>query len=110
MHAFDVLGDPVRRRLLELLRDGEQAAGTLGQQVTAEFGISQPAVSQHLRVLRDGGLARVRAVGNRRLYALEAAPLQEVDAWLEPYRALWAHRLDAFDTEIRRGRRDRSTR
>lgn len=109
MHALDVLGDPVRRRLVELLRDGEQPAGTLGEQVTAEFGISQPAVSQHLRVLRDAGFARVRAVGNRRLYALEPAPLQEVDAWLEPYRASWAHRLDALDTEIRRGRRDRST-
>ncbi|SDT30931.1 DNA-binding transcriptional regulator, ArsR family [Friedmanniella luteola] len=109
VHALDVLGDPVRRRLVELLRDGEQPAGVLGHQVTAEFGISQPAVSQHLRVLRDTGFARVRAVGNRRLYALEPAPLQQVDAWLEPYRAHWAHRLDALDTEIRRGRRDRST-
>ncbi|GAA1849656.1 ArsR/SmtB family transcription factor [Microlunatus capsulatus] len=109
MHALDVLGDPVRRRLLELLRDGEQAAGELGGRVGEEFGISQPAVSQHLRVLREAGLARVRAVGNRRLYVLEPAPLQEVDAWLEPYRAHWAHRLDALDTEIRRGRRDRST-
>ena len=109
MHALDVLGDPVRRRLLELLRDGEQAAGELGGRVGEEFGISQPAVSQHLRVLREAGLARVRAVGNRRLYVLEPTPLQEVDAWLEPYRAHWAHRLDALDTEIRRGRRDRST-
>ena len=109
MHALDVLGDPVRRRLVELLRDGEQPAGAVGGQVTAEFGISQPAVSQHLRVLRDAGFARVRAAGNRRLYALEPAPLQEVDAWLEPYRAHWANRLDALDTEIRRGRRDRST-
>ena len=109
MHAFDVLGDPVRRRLVELLREGEQPAGVLGARVTAEFGISQPAVSQHLRVLRDAGFARARAVGNRRLYALEPAPLQEVDAWLEPYRVHWAQRLDALDTEIRRGRRDRST-
>ncbi len=109
MHALDVLGDPVRRRLVELLRDGEQSAGSLGAEIGAEFGISQPAVSQHLRVLRDAGFARARAAGNRRLYALEPAPLQEVDAWLQPYRALWAHRLDALDTEIRRGRRDRST-
>jgi DNA-binding transcriptional ArsR family regulator len=109
VHALDVLGDPVRRRLVELLRDGEQPAGTLVAAVGAEFGISQPAVSQHLRVLRDAGLARARPAGNRRLYALEPGPLQEVDAWLQPYRALWAHRLDALDTEIRRGRRDRST-
>ena len=109
MQALDVLGDPVRRRLVELLRDGEQAAGALGSQVQGEFGISQPAVSQHLRVLRENGFARVRAEGNRRLYALRVAPLQEVDTWLQPYRVLWAQRLDALDTEIRRGRRDRST-
>ena len=109
MQALDTLGDPVRRRLVELLREGEQAAGTLGGQVQAEFGISQPAVSQHLRVLRETGFARVRADGNRRLYALQTRPLQEIDTWLEPYRALWAQRLDALDTEIRRGRRDRST-
>lgn len=109
MHALEIIGDPVRRRLVELLRDGEQPAGALGHRVTAEFGISQPAVSQHLRVLREAGFTSVRAVGNRRLYTLQAAPLQQVDAWLEPYRAAWAHRLDALDIEIRRGRRDRST-
>ena len=109
MQALDVLGDPVRRRLVELLRHGEQAAGALGHQVRDEFGISQPAVSQHLRVLRENGFARVRAEGNRRLYVLQTEPLQEVDTWLQPYRVLWAQRLDALDTEIRRGRRDRST-
>ncbi len=108
MHAFDVLGDPVRRRLLELMADGERSAGELTAVVREEFGISQPAVSQHLRVLRDGGFARVRPEGTRRLYAVEAAPLQEVDGWLEPFRAFWTQRLDALGTELARGRRERA--
>ncbi|MCZ4496335.1 MAG: putative transcriptional regulator, ArsR family [Thermoleophilia bacterium] len=103
MHAFDILGDPVRRRLLELLADGEQAAGDLGSVVQQEFGISQPAVSRHLRVLREGGLATVRVDGTRRHYALEPAPLREVDAWLAPYRHFWEQRLDALGTELARG-------
>src|SRR3954451_23490867 len=74
VHAFDVLGDPVRRRILELLADGEHAAGAVGAVVQAEFGISQPAVSQHLRVLREHGFATVRADGPRRLYAVDPAP------------------------------------
>lgn len=86
MHAFDILGDPVRRRILELLAGGEQAAGEIGAVVQAEFGITQPAVSQHLRVLRESGFARVRADGTRRLYVVEPAPLREVDAWLERFR------------------------
>ena len=107
MHAFDVLGDPVRRRILELLAGGEQAAGDVVASISAEFGISQPAVSQHLRVLRESGFARVRAVGTRRLYAVEAAPLQQVDDWLEPFRRFWDTRLDALGTELTRGRRTR---
>jgi DNA-binding transcriptional ArsR family regulator len=83
MHAFDVLGDPVRRRILDLLGDGERAAGEIGAVIQAEFGISQPGVSQHLRVLRDNGFVTVRAEGARRLYALAPAPLQEIDPWLE---------------------------
>ena len=67
MHAFDVLGDPVRRRILEVLRDGETSAGDVAAVVRVEFGISQPAVSQHLRVLRDNGFTTVRAEGARRL-------------------------------------------
>ena len=105
MHAFDVLGDPVRRRILELLAHGERAAGDIGAVVQGEFGISQPAVSQHLRVLRDHGFATVRAAGARRLYAVDPAPLREVDAWLERYRRFWDQRLDALDTELARGRR-----
>ena len=107
MHAFDVLGDPVRRRILELLADGELAAGEIGSVIQAEFGISQPAVSQHLRVLRDNGFTTVRAAGTRRLYAVDATPLQEVDAWLERYRRFWTQRLDALETELARGRRAR---
>jgi DNA-binding transcriptional ArsR family regulator len=107
VHAFDVLGDPVRRRILELLADGEQTSGAVTEIVRAEFGISQPAVSQHLRVLRDSGFASVRAEGTRRLYAIAPAPLREVDAWLEPFRRFWEQRLDALATELARGRRAR---
>jgi DNA-binding transcriptional ArsR family regulator len=107
VHAFDVLGDPVRRRILELLADGELAAGEIGAVIQAEFGISQPAVSQHLRVLRDNGFTTVRAAGTRRLYAVDATPLREVDAWLERYRRFWGQRLDALETELARGRRAR---
>jgi DNA-binding transcriptional ArsR family regulator len=109
VHAFDVLGDPVRRRILELLATGEQASGALSSVIQAEFGISQPAVSQHLKVLRDNGFTTVRAEGARRLYAVDAAPLREVDKWLEGFRQFWHQRLDALDTEIARGKRDRRT-
>ncbi len=105
MHAFDVLGDPVRRRVLELLADGELTAGRIGEVVQAEFGISQPGVSQHLRVLRESGFTSVRAEGTRRLYAVEAEPLREVDVWLERFREFWNQRLDALGTELARGRR-----
>lgn len=109
MHAFDVLGDPVRRRILELLADGEQTAGAVTAVVRDEFGISQPAVSQHLRVLRDSGFARVRPDGVRRLYALDASPLRDVDDWLDRFRAFWTPHLDALATELRRGQRQRRT-
>jgi DNA-binding transcriptional ArsR family regulator len=107
MHAFDILGDPVRRRILELLADGELPAGSIAGTIGAEFGISQPAVSQHLRVLRDNGFATVTVDGTRRLYAVDTGPLREIDAWLDRYRKFWTNRLDALDTEIRRGRRPR---
>lgn len=108
MHAFDVLGDPVRRRILELLADGERSAGEVAEAVGAEFGISQPAVSQHLRVLRENGFTTVRAEGARRLYAVDPTPLREVDAWLERYRRFWSQPLDALATELARGRRRRA--
>lgn len=107
MHAFDVLADPVRRRLLELLADGEQTSGALTAEIRAEFGISQPAVSAHLRVLRDSGFTTVRPDGARRLYAVHDSALREVDDWLGRFRRLWEPRLDALGTEIARGRRQR---
>jgi DNA-binding transcriptional ArsR family regulator len=107
MHAFAILADPVRRRIVELLADGEQAAGDVGAVIQREFGISQPAVSQQLRVLRDNGFATVRAEGTRRLYAVDPTPLQSVDEWLAPYRKFWNQRLDALATELARGKRAR---
>jgi len=107
VHAFDILGDPVRRRILELLVDGELTSGAVAAVVQAEFGISQPAVSQHLKVLRDSGFATVRPEGARRLYAVDAAPLQEVDMWLDAFRRFWDQRLDSLATELARGRRER---
>ena len=107
MHAFDVLGDPVRRRILELLAGGEQSSGAITGVIRSEFGISQPAVSQHLRVLREGGFATVRPDGARRFYAVDPEPLRDVDAWLERFRAFWTPHLDALATEIARGKRRR---
>ncbi len=106
MHAFDVLGDPVRRRILELLAEGEQTSGSIAAVIQAEFRISQPAVSQHLRVLRESGFTTVRAEGARRLYTVDSAPLQEVDMWLEHFRRFWNQHLDALATELARGKRE----
>ncbi|GAB3767172.1 ArsR/SmtB family transcription factor [Microlunatus parietis] len=105
VHAFDILGDPVRRRILELLADGEQTSGAITDVIRAEFGLSQPGVSQHLRVLRDSGFTSVRAEGARRFYSVEPAPLSEVDAWLGRFRRFWDQHLDALGTELARGRR-----
>ena len=107
MHAFDVLGDPVRRRILELLAEGEQTSGAIALVIQDEFGISQPAVSQHLRVLREAGFASVRADGTRRLYRVGSAALQEADLWLRRFRHLWDQPLDALETELARGKRKR---
>ena len=104
MHALDVLGDPVRRRILELLIDGEESAGELGRVIQAEFGISQPAVSQHLRVLRDSGSTTVRPDGARRLYSVDATPLAQADAWFDAFRQFWQPKLDALGTELARDR------
>jgi len=108
MHAFDVLGDPVRRRVLELLAEGERSAGAVTDVVRAEFGISQPAVSQHLGVLRSNGFVHVRVDGPRRIYSLDPTPLRSIDTWLDHhFRHVWRHHLDALDTEISRGKRRR---
>lgn len=106
MHAFEVLGDPVRRRILELIADGEHSSGAICAVIRDEFGISQPAVSQHLRVLREAGFATVRPDGTRRLYAVSQEGLRDVDAWLDRFRRTWAPRLDALATEVARGKRE----
>lgn len=107
MHTFEVLADPVRRRILELLGAGEMASGEVVEAIGAEFGITQAAVSQHLKVLRESGFARVRAEAQRRLYSVDAAGLQAVDAWIGQFRSFWEPKLDALATEIARGKRER---
>ena len=107
MHAFDVLGDPVRRRILELLAEREHSSGEVVEVISAEFGISQAGVSQHLKVLRDAGFAQVRPEGTRRVYVLDATPLRDIDDWLERFRTFWPVRLDALATEIARGKKAR---
>jgi DNA-binding transcriptional ArsR family regulator len=107
VHALDVLGDPVRRRILELLANDEHSSGEVVKVIHAEFGITQAAVSQHLRVLRENGLASVRPEGARRIYVVETAPLREIDQWLERFRSHWEPKLDALATEVARGKRKR---
>ena len=94
--AFDVLAEPNRRRILDLLREDERPVGEL----VDALALSQPAVSKHLRVLRDAGLVDVRADAQRRLYRVRAEPLRAVDDWLEPYRALWAARFDDLERHL----------
>ncbi|MEW5918700.1 MAG: metalloregulator ArsR/SmtB family transcription factor [Gemmatimonadota bacterium] len=108
MHAFDILGDPVRRRIVELLAAGEQAAGDVSAVIEREFAISQPAVSAHLRVLRESGFATMRPDGVRRLYAVNKQAVQEIGDWLTVHFRFWSPRLDALGTELRRGRRERA--
>jgi DNA-binding transcriptional ArsR family regulator len=107
MHAFDVLGDPVRRRILELLAEDEHTSGAVVEVIEREFGITQAAVSQHLRVLREAGFAQVRPEGTRRFYSVDTRPLQEIDRWLNLFRGFWEPRLDALATEVARGKRQR---
>jgi len=107
VHAFDVLGDPVRRRILELLAADELTSGAITGVVQEEFGISQPAVSQHLRVLRDSGFATVRPEGTRRLYAVDPEPFRELDEWMGTFRSFWEQRFDSLETELARGKRER---
>jgi DNA-binding transcriptional ArsR family regulator len=108
--VFEALGDPVRRLILELLASGEQPAGSLVTALQSATPISQPAVSQHLTVLREAGLVSVRAAGTRRIYALDRAGLDAAQAWLtrlaDPL-GPFAQALDALATEVARGRRAR---
>ena len=97
--ALALLADPTRRRIVELLADGERSAG----EIAGEFDIARPGVSRHLRQLREGGLVSVRRDGQRQIYRIEPQHFDEIDAWLTPIRAFWTNRLDALDTELRRG-------
>jgi DNA-binding transcriptional ArsR family regulator len=107
MQIFEVLADPVRRRILELLAPREMASGEVVEVIGAEFGITQAAVSQHLKVLRESGFATVRAEAQRRLYSVDVAGLRAVDAWIDQFRNFWEPKLDALATEIARGKRER---
>jgi DNA-binding transcriptional ArsR family regulator len=102
--ALTAIADPTRRRIVELLAEREHDVTELH----AHFPISQPAVSRHLRVLRDHGLVRARPDAQRRVYSLDPAPLAELDEWLGRYRPFWAQRLDALETELRRARKERT--
>jgi DNA-binding transcriptional ArsR family regulator len=94
--TFDVLAEPTRRRILDLLIESEQPVGDL----VASLSLSQPGVSKHLRVLREAGLVEVRTDAQRRLYRVRPEPLAEIDAWLAPYRRLWAQRLDDLERHL----------
>jgi DNA-binding transcriptional ArsR family regulator len=96
MTPFEAIAEPSRRAILEALRAGELPAGDL----VAATGLSQPGVSKHLRLLREAGLVRVRPDGQRRLYRLAPAQLARPDAWLKPFRAFWADRLDALEEHL----------
>lgn len=96
--VLDAIAEPTRRLILDAVRDGERSVGEL----VAVVAMSQPGVSRHLKVLRDAGLVEVRQDAQRRLYRLRPEPLRELDAWLEPYRALWAGRLDALEQHLQR--------
>src|SRR5215831_4304666 len=96
MPVIEVLAEPSRRRILDELRDGEQPVHALVEKVA----LSQPAVSKHLRVLREAGLVSVRADGQRRLYRIRTEPLVELDEWLEPYREMWRASLDKLEAHL----------
>ena len=98
MDAFEAIAEPNRRRILDLLRSGERPAGD----VVDALAITQPAVSKHLRLLREAGLVRVRADGQRRLYSLSPGEFAAIEAWLEPYRAFWRSKLDALEEHLER--------
>lgn len=89
MHPFDVLRDPIRRRILEVLSDGEHSAGQVADLIMTEFGVSQPTVSRHLHVLKENGFATDRHEGTKRIYAVDPTPLRDIDRWFAGFRNLW---------------------
>ena len=96
LSTFDVLAEPTRRRILDLLREAERPVNEL----VTSLNVSQPGVSKHLRVLREAGLVETRVEAQRRVYRVRPEPLAEIDAWLAPYRRLWARRLDALEQHL----------
>ena len=100
--VFDVLAEPRRRQILDLVRDGECSVNEL----VGLLQMSQPAVSKHLRVLREAGLVRVRVDEQRRLYRLSPGPLAELDRWLAPYRAMWESSLGRLERHLDQMGRD----
>jgi DNA-binding transcriptional ArsR family regulator len=96
LSTFDVLAEPTRRRILDLLREAERPVNDL----VTSLNVSQPGVSKHLRVLREAGLVEARVEAQRRVYRVRPEPLAEIDAWLAPYRRLWAKRLDALEQHL----------
>lgn len=107
MNAFSILSDPVRRRILEQLADKASSSGEIVDVVGDEFEITQSAVSQHLKVLRENGFAQVTVDGARRIYELDTTGLEDIDQWLEPFRRFWEPKLDALAKEVERGKRKR---
>ena len=105
MDALEAIGDPVRRRFVELLGDGDLTAGELAGRASAEFGISQPAASRHLRILRETGLVTSAVDGKQRVYTLDRERLDAAASWFDGVLGFWSQRLDALETELVRGRR-----
>ena len=110
MHAFAVLADPVRRCIIEQLMDQELSSGEIVDTVGEDFGISQSAVSQQLKVLRENGFASVAIDGNRRIYSLDSAGFEQLDAWLAPFRRYWAPKFESLAKEVAKGKRSKKKR
>ncbi len=110
MNVFSILSDPVRRRILERLIDRDLSSGEVVDVVGQEFGITQSAISQHLKLLRDNGFASVSVEGTRRIYSLETTGLQDLDQWLSPFRRFWGPKFEALAKEVARGKKKRRKR
>ena len=108
MNAFNILSDPVRRRIVEHLSRHALSSGEVVEVVGEEFGITQSAISQHLKVLRDNGFATVSVDGARRIYSLDTTGLEDIDGWLEPFRQFWEPKFEALAKEVARGKRKRT--
>ena len=107
MHAFAVLADPVRRCIVEQLMDRTHSSGELVDTVGEKFGISQSAISQQLKVLRENGFASVAIDGNKRLYSLDSKGFEQMDEWLAPFHRFWAPRFEALSREVAEGKRSK---